>query len=275
MVWSGTKCGRQKKKQMNRIVIGIVLVAMTASVFSQSVELPDMTPDRPGFATSPFLVCPKHFQIETGSAYERASGSHTIQELILFNTFLARYGINKILEVRLQSDFAKVKTDSTSKMGFSLITAGAKLLIYRGKGIIPMTSLMVDLTFPFSDDEFFKPESPMPSFYLLMQNDITEKINISYNFGMDFIDGYSVPIEFAAICFEYDFTQNLITFIESYNWFASGALPKNFIDVGGAYLITKNIQLDMSVSMSMQDFTNYFMINGGVSWRIPRKSERE
>ena len=82
-------------------------------------------------------------------------------------------------------------------------------------------------------------------------------------------------MKFAAICFEYDFTQNLITFIESYNWFATGELPKNFIDVGGAYLITKNIQLDLSASMSLQDFNNYFMINGGVAWRIPRKSERQ
>lgn len=260
---------------MNRIVIGIVLITMTITVRSQSIELPTMTADRPGFATSPFLVCPNHFQIETGSAYEKASGNHTIQELILFNTFLARYGINKILEVRLQSDFAKVKTDSVNRVGFNLMTAGAKLLIYKGKGIIPMTSLMVNLTFPFSNDEFFKPESPMPSFYLLMQNDITDKFIISYNFGMDFIDGVSVPIEFAAICFEYDFTQNLITYIESYNWFATGALPKNFIDVGGAYLITKNIQLDLSVSLSLQDFAHYFLINGGVAWRITRKSERQ
>jgi hypothetical protein len=260
---------------MNRIVIGIVLVAMTVTVLSQSVELPTMTPDRPGFATSPFIVYPKHFQIESGSAYERASGNHTFQELILFNTLLARYGINKILEVRLQSDFAKVKTDSVSHMGFSLITAGAKLLVYKGKGIIPMTSLMVNLTFSFSEDEFFKPETPMPSFYLLMQNDITEKFNITYNFGMDFIDGFSVPIEFAAICVEYDFTEHLITFIESYNWFATGALPKNFIDVGCAYLITRNIQLDLSASMSLQDFTNYYMINGGVVWRIAKKADRE
>lgn len=260
---------------MNRIVIGIVLITITITVRSQSIELPTMTADRPGFATSPNLVYPKHFQIETGSAYERASGDHTIEELILFNTFLARYGINKIFEARLQADFAHVKTDSVNKMGFSLITAGAKLMIYKGKGIIPMTSFMVDLTFPFSNDKFFKPESPMPSFFLLMQNDITENFNISYNFGMDFIDGYSVPIEFAAICFEYDFTQNLITFIESYNWFATGELPKNFIDVGCAYLITKNIQLDLSASMSLQDFKNYYMINGGVSWGITRKEDKQ
>lgn len=260
---------------MNRIVIGIVLITITITVRSQPVELPTMTADRPGFATSPFLVLPKHFQIETGSAYERASGNHTIQELILFNTFLARYGINKIFEARLQTDFVKVKTDSVDNIGFSLLTAGAKLMVYKGKGIIPMTSLMVDMTFPFSDDEFFRPESPMPSFYLLMQNDITEKFNISYNFGMDFIDGYSVPIEFAAICFEYDFTQNLITFIENYNWFATGALPKNFFDIGCAYLITKNIQLDLSGSMSLQDFQNYFMINGGFTWRITKKSRRQ
>jgi len=260
---------------MYRVVIGIVLITMTITVLCQTAELPTMTTDRPGFATNPLLVYPKHFQIETGSAYERTSGNHTIQELILFNTFLARYGINKILEARLQTDFAQVKTDSINNMGFSLITAGAKLLIYKGKGIIPMTSLMVNLTFPFSDDKFFKPERPMPSFYLLMQNDITKKFNISYNFGMDFIDGFSVPVEFAAICLEYDFTENLITFIESYNWFATGELPKNFIDVGGVYLITKNIQIDLSGSISLNDIKNYFMINGGVSWRIPRKSDNQ
>ena len=259
---------------MNRALLCILITAMTTTAISQSDEMPEMTADRPGFATTPFIVFPKHFQIESGSAYERAAGNHTIQELILFNAFLARYGIIKNLEVRLEADFAQAKTDSSSITGFNLWTAGAKLQIYKGNGIIPITSAMADLTFPFSRNESFKPLSPRPSIYLLMQNNITEKFDINYNFGMDFINGYSVPVEFAAFCFEYAFTESFTAFVESYNWFSSGQLPKNFIDIGGSYMIGKNIQLDLSISMSLQDITNYFLINGGFSWRIPRKTDK-
>jgi hypothetical protein len=175
------------------------------------------------------------------------------------------------LEVRVEADFAKVKTDSLIRTGFNLWTAGAKLQIYKGKGIIPITAVMANLTFPFSNNESFKPLSPKPSVYLLMQNNITEKLGINYNFGVDFINGYSVPVEFAAICFEYGFTESLTISLESYNWFATGQLPINFIDVEGAYMFGKNIQPDLSISMSLQDFRHYFMVSGGFSWRIPKK----
>jgi hypothetical protein len=149
------------------------------------------------------------------------------------------------------------------------------------------------MTMPFTEEKVFKEngQMPLPSFYLLMQNDITKRFNISYNFGMEFNktysdtsdiglvsvirERYSPPVEFAVISLDYDITRHLTTFVESYNWFGTGKLPKNFIDIGCAYMIGNNIQLDLSVSMSLQDFRNYFMISGGFAWMIPGKSDKK
>ena len=103
-----------------------------------------------------------------------------------------------------------------------------------------------------------------------MKNDITKKLNICYNIGIEYDGESSVPTEFAAICFGYNITNKLNGFIENYNWFSNNSKPENFIDLGFAYLIGKNVQLDFSGNMNLQYFENYFMINFGVSWRITK-----
>ena len=103
-----------------------------------------------------------------------------------------------------------------------------------------------------------------------MQNNITDKFSICYNIGIQYDGVTSVPTKFAAICLGYNLTEKLSGFVENYNLFSRSTNPANFIDGGFAYLVRKNIQLDLSGNMYLQELKNYYTINFGVSWRIPQ-----
>ena len=258
---------------MDKIIFCVMFLVMAVVCKSQTTEIPDIYADRPGMATSPFIVCPKKFQIETGFSYEKMTGDVRFQETILYNSTLIRYGINKNAEIRVQTDFAQVKTDSVNITGFDPFVVGAKLLITEGKGVLPKTSFLFNLTLPWIGKKYFRPENLAPSFYLLMQNDITPKLNVCYNIGLEYDGGSAEPVAFIAFCFGYSFTDKFSAFVENYNWISGSTKPENSIDLGCAYIIGKNIQLDLSGNMNLQDFKNYFMISAGLSWRIMKQKQ--
>jgi hypothetical protein len=255
---------------VNKSIFIILLVTLALNSKSQTTELPDISPDRPGVATPPFILQAKKIQIETGYSFEKIKSKNTFQETTLYNTSLFRYGINQNSEIRLQADYAQLKTDSLNITGFNPLTIGTKLLISEAKGILPKTSFLFNLTLPYFGEKNFRPENLTSSIYLLMQNDITKNLNTCYNIGLEYNGENSTPTEFAAISFGYNIIDKLSGFIENYNWFSKNTKPENYFDLGCAYLIGNNLQLDLSGNMNLQDFDNYFMINFGLSWRIPK-----
>jgi hypothetical protein len=253
-----------------KTIIIVILISISIVSRSQTIELSDISADRPGMATPSSIAEPKCFQIETGFSYEKNELKKPFQKSICYDMTLLRYGINQNAEIRLQTDYTQVKTDSANTTGFNPLTFGTKLLISDAKGILPKTSFLFNLTLPCFGERSFRPQNLAPSIYLLMQNDITKKINLCYNIGIEY-DGESAnPTGFAAICFSYSITEKLNGFIENYDWFANYIKPENFMDIGFGYILRKNIQLDISGNINLQAFENYSMINFGVSWRIPK-----
>jgi len=249
---------------MNKLIISFFLFIIVVVCKSQTVELPDISADRPGMATPPNISIPKKVQIETGISYKEI----TFQETMLYNSTLLRYGINQNSELRLQSGYAQFKKDNLNISGFNPLIIGTKLMISEAKGILPKTSFLFNLALPCFGEKYFRPENLTPSVYLLMQNGITKKLSVCYNIGLEYNGANSVPTEFATIFFCYSFTNKLSGFIENYNWFSNSTKSQNFIDLGCSYLIAKNIQLDLSGNFNLQDFKNYFIVNFGVAWRI-------
>ncbi len=250
---------------MNRIIIFVTFIVLTNTAQSQTTELPDFSADRPGMATSPYIVNSKSFQIETGFSSENDNRENYLVQTFLYISSLLRYGINKNAEIRLQTDFANVKTDSLNTTGFNPLTIGTKLLITEGKNIIPKTSFLFNLTLPYFGEKNFKPNNFIPSFYLLMQNDINKKLNVCYNVGLEFDGKSSIPTKFIAICFGYSMTEKFSGFVENYNWFSSIERPEYFVDCGLTYMIKKNIQLDISGSLNLQNINKYYMFSFGLT----------
>jgi len=260
---------------MFKIISFSLLMIIAIAGNSQTNDIPDMSADRPGMATPPSLMMPKIFQIETGFSFEKITDQNISLENTLYNTSLLRFGLSKNAEIRLQTDYAQIKIDSLKITGFNPLTIGTKILITEGKGIVPNTSFMFNLTLPYLGERSFRPTNLSPSAYLLMQNDITEKLNVCYNLGLEYDGETPNPAEFAALCFGYGVSDKLSAFVENYDWFSNNSGPQNYLDVGCAYLTGKNFQVDVSGNMNLRDFKNYFMFNFGVSWRILKGEKKK
>jgi hypothetical protein len=249
----------------------ILFLSLAGALWAQNDEIPDISADRPGVATPVVIVLPHKFQIETGSSFERSNAADNYFENIYFNSSLLRFGINPNAEIRIQTDFLMARIQNSKAIGLNPLTIGTKVMIYYGNRILPATSVLLNLTMPCIGKNEFRPNHLSPAFYVLMQKDITPKLNLCLNFGAKYDDLNTVADELFALSFGYSITEKFSAFIESYNYFAPGWQPYNGFDLGFAYVIGKNIQLDLSENMNFQDLNNYYMINFGFSWRIMKK----
>jgi hypothetical protein len=262
---------RRNQKRIFRLIkplLSLLLLLQSVTGKSQDISGSDFTADRPGFATSPFIAGTHKLLLELGFAYEKITQNQTFNESILYPNTLFRFGLNSTSELRIQWDYAQLKTDNQIINGFKPLVAGTKLNITKGSGLVPHTSFMFNLALPGTGQKKFRLDHLAPSAYLLMQNDFSEKLNLGYNIGVEY-DGASVqPSTFLAICLGYNFSKKLSGFLENYNWYLLNAKPENYVDLGLAYLLRKYVQLDLSGNLNIQPGLSYFMINLGVAWRI-------
>jgi hypothetical protein len=183
---------KMKTAVLNKMYLFVLLLFASFAAKTQPSQLPDISADRPGMATPPSIIEPKCFQVETGFSFEKNKLEIPFQENILYNSTLLRYGINKNSEIRLQTDYARYKTDSVDITGFIPLTIGTQLIVSEEKGIIPKISILLNFTLPFFGEKNFRPKKLSPSIYLLLQNDILDKLNVCYNIGIEY-DGETTP----------------------------------------------------------------------------------
>lgn len=254
---------------MRDLLISIVCVFFMTAIKSQDTIWSDFSADRPGAATGPFIVAPGKLQIEAGFSYEKIRKDNIFQRSVLYPTTLFRYGLSSRAEIRLQADYADVKTDGQNIKGLTPFTAATKLFIAEGWSWIPKTALLINLTLPVIGQKNFRPDHLAPAAYLLMQNDLTSKMKLFYNIGIEFDDGNTHPATFLSIGMDWAFSKRLSGFLENYNRVIQNTKPENYLDLGLAYLMRKSIQIDLSGNLNIQPGVSYFMINFGVAWRIP------
>jgi hypothetical protein len=258
---------------MNKVILSILLLIISVICKSQTADSLVISADRPGMATPPGIIPSKKFQIESGFSDEKINTNKLFQETTQYNTTLFRYGISNSSEIRVQTDYARLKTTNSNITGFDPLTIGTKLTIIEGKGVLPKTSFLFNLTLPYLGNKNFRPDNMAPSFYLLFQNNLTDKLNLCYNIGLEYDGSSPSPSDFMAICMGYAISDKLSCFIENYNWFSNVLKPLNYFDLGCAYLIRKNLQFDVSANFSLQNFDNYNMYNFGLSWMFPNRSK--
>lgn len=84
---------------INKIIAGGFLVFISVISQSQVNDSIDISADRPGMATPPFIEEPKSLQVETGFSFEKNHLEKPFQKNINYNSTLLRYGINKNSEI--------------------------------------------------------------------------------------------------------------------------------------------------------------------------------
>jgi hypothetical protein len=255
------------------LFLPILFLTMHVSLHAQQDTTLNFVPERPGMATPPEVMTVKHFQIETGGQFEKTGEGNLSNHTFFFPSLLLRYGVAKPFELRAQTDYllnSVTDTAGTTRLsGLNPITISGKIKLFEQKRVLPNVSLLLNLTLPFLGNKNFRPEKFAPSIYLLLSNDVSEKLNMAYNYGLSWDGNSSVPEHFYALCFGIILNEKTSCFIESYGTFARSSDPGFFADTGLAFLITERFQVDVSTGFNLKSFPKDFFINTGFAWFLP------
>jgi hypothetical protein len=244
---------------------------------SQTEDSASFSADRPGFATSPEIMDFRKVQLENGFQYTNSFNGKIHLENYLFSSLLVRYGILKFAEFRLQTDFAynivKDSAGSTVVYGLNPVTIGTKIKLLDQQKVIPEISLLCNLTLPFIGKQEFLPKTFTPALFLLMSNNLTGNLNLCYNYGVTWSGRPEPLLHFYAVCFDIGLHPKWDVFVEGYGYAALHAYPSWNLDTGVAFLITDHLQADFSVSGSITEIPEIYLLSMGIAWKIPGKNK--
>jgi hypothetical protein len=229
-------------------------------------------PDRPGQTNPPDVVPSGLVQLETGYSRETTTSGdiHTVN--YLYNTSLVRIGVLQNCELRFVLEYAGTKIDSASHTdvlhGFNPVSIGTKIAICPENGIIPQTALNVTLTLPYVGKKEFRPTFLAPSFFLLMQNTLNDKLSFGYNLGLQW-NGIQ-PNATAVYSISLSLTEpvGFGVFSECYGFSIENSVSDYRADVGCVYLISNNIQVDCSGGIGLNAVAPDSFVAFGLAWRF-------
>lgn len=232
--------------------------------------------DRPDVTESASTIAPGFIQVETGGFYESFEKDNIKYETYTYNTTLVRLGLLDNLELRIGSNFTEGRTsingttlnDVTS--GFSPLLLGTKIAISEEDGWKPQVAFLGHLYLPFAAGNDYKPETTGVDFIFAFAHTLCEKSSLSYNLGARWEDGSPEASYLYSLSYGYSISNKFGTYLELY-----GSLPENnkadhLWDAGITYLISNNVQLDISVGTSFTEGQD-ILLSTGVSFRLPTK----
>jgi hypothetical protein len=241
------------------------LFAMTATAHAQE----RITADRPD-ATEAATLTPRHFfQAEFGFGAENM-GLHNYN--IIHPTVLLKYGLAKRFELRLENNLVSsyslvIPAGTIKRTGFEPMRIGFRTALWEEKKWIPKTSLLVHFGIPGIASSNFKAQHVAPSFLLAMENTITDKIGIGYNFGVEW-DGFSNdPVWIYSVSAGFSLGKRWETFLEIFA-FGQEEIFENYLDTGLGFYLNNNMKLDAYVGVGVNDavLNNFFGV--GFSFRV-------
>jgi hypothetical protein len=257
-------------------LLAVVLFVLT-DANSQYVQIilqqpGPIAPDRPGQTNPPDVIGSGVVQIETGFLREakNTGGVQTVN--YLYNTSLVRVGLMTGCELRVVVEYAGIKTDSGSQssalQGFNPVSAGTKIMVCPEKGVLPQTAMNIALTLPYVGKKEFRPSFLAPSFFLLMQNTLGEKLALGYNLGLQWDGERPNATLVYSISPSLTVAEGLSVFAECYGFSTEKSVSDYRADMGCSYLINNDVQIDFSAGIGLNAAAPDSFAAFGLAWRF-------
>lgn len=280
---------------MRRLADILTVLFLCLAVCAQAqTEDEEVQPDCPGMGTGTTVLDRGHIQWESSFGYGYL-GMH----ILSLPYTLFRFGLSPWAELRLEYEGALyIETDDPdskfspgeqTKMYIpSPLVIGTKVKIIGDELVgerkwIPRISAMAGIGLPLTKSEAERmPFSP--SIDLLFEHDATSWLNIGYTVGAHWLEWAPAPDIFASLAFNFDVTDKLTLFVESYNYFDCDNDPamRGFgtaydinLDFGFSYLVHPRVQLDASASINcyqseptLSGPKNNASVDLGVAWLL-------
>jgi len=252
--------------------------------------------NRPGFSESPYSVGTGVYQLEMG-LFQNSSKivrTFTIPNSFGSNIFFRTSFFKEKLEFNTNISFQKDKvafknvfTSHYFTTGLSKLTIGAKYLVYQQeyedkskevrswkrrhafdwKRAIPSVAVYAGINTNLVND-IHKLEGMSPKIGVLLQNNLSKKLNIVTNIFYDYIDSDYAELSY-IVTGTYALNNEWSTFIEHQGAYNKYQTNNNF-GTGIAYLANSHFQIDASTRLNFNGKTTESYAAIGFSFRLDR-----
>ena len=272
------------------LITSLIFLNISSKLYSQ--KLPLLVTDRPDITESALTVQKNRLQIETGFLFLKRenlnlnsgsgvdSGMYTVlNKDISLPGVLFRYGISSFAELRLGLliKYSEVSYDKfyegSNSTDLAPVNIGGKLELGEQDGIIPTAAVILQGEIPALSTESDTESKDWfdPSVVFCFNNSLTNNFSLGYNIGFDLSDGFTEGNGvFYSLAAGYSFSDRFSGFVEyfgSTNFYH--LIPNNGMDFGFTFLISNNIQLDISAGADLEDISKEHFVSTGFSIRLP------
>lgn len=256
-----------------------VFCLLCAPLTAAAQDEPDFSPDCPGATTGPDIMPQWKIDWETGSSHEwnRRNGAH--ERTWTINTSTFRMGVTPNAEVRLQIDESATHTPEDSYAGISALSVGTKIKIFDGAGALPKAAFLGTLLLPGNRHSHYLPQHVGIQAHLLFENEISDRFSLGYDVGAEWSGDTDNPDVFFGLCLNYQATDKLSLFVESYNRYNSEkqddwAKPGHashfdcMSEIGAAYMVSPRLQLNVYGDVNFNEPSKYANIGIGFAYLL-------
>ena len=291
------------RETFGRLTLAIVLCTQGASLQAQccdSYELPTLfswagcpvtprgnpydeplTTDRPDFTESATTVGRGVFQLEMGYLYGEASETGG-------DRFRTHAYPNSLLRVGLFRDWLEFRLgwlvlderrtgggQRSSNVGSEDMQVGVKLALTEQCGLWPETAAILQMSLP-TGDSLYTADRVLFGAAWIYSTELNDHWSIGgqtqFNQAIDELDHVYTEFGQSAVT-SLALTESLSCFVE---WFAlvphsalaSSAEPVHFLDGGFTYLLSNNLQYDVSAGIGLNDDAADYFLGTGLSVRF-------
>lgn len=241
----------------------VVVMPQAAAGTAGREEL--LNPDRPGIADGSRVIRAGQAQIEWGAQREYHVAGDTRSRVDLL-PILLRAGISERVEIRLESNTAtrsrgtEANGSTTDASGVAPASVGLKAQLFDSKGNHRRSLGMIGRVFPPSGSGAFRSRRFAGDLRVAGDWDVASHMSVNPNLGVARVDdgqGGSYSTLLGALTLNVLPTPRLNPFIDLgyQSRESSGGRASVILDVGIAYVIGRNLQLDVSAGRGVHGAT--------------------
>lgn len=232
---------------------------------------------RPGQSVGAYTVGRGIFQIQSGfDGFGYTNDIAGTRGKGFLNGTGLRFGLTESFEVGAFFEFRNEEVTftniSSSRGGLSNCMIGLRHQISAGKGLVPSIGFQFRLRLPVMS-QYYKIDEVAPSFVFVTSQKLSNRFTLITNLGGAWNGTDATPSGTYTINFSCAFTDTFGGFVESYGSFIHGAFETR-MDTGIAWLVTKNLQLDLLGGFGDNQGLNDYFVSTGFSWRT-RMTKRD
>lgn len=249
------------------LLLGCTFMALLPLTHAQTAST--IRSGRPGQAIGANVVGTNILQIQSGLDFAQTDRPQRKDETTLLNNVI-RFGLNETTELSAVLNYQRdkqTKPTHQTQNGLSDVQLGFRVnLIDQAQGWLPALGVQTRFRLK-SVSADYKPDHVAPLFLIATSHTLSEKLSWGHNLGALYDGTSPAPTYLLVSNLSYSLSDRWSAFIEPYAKMNLGKVSL-YADTGLAYLLNKDLQLDLSIGHGDNRDIKETFVSLGVSWRM-------